>query len=93
VRDTGIGIPPNKLDAIFEPFVQIRARGMPVGGTGLGLPISRRLANAMGGELTATSVEGSGSTFTLRLPSLPVSAVGDTAPEISASAGLSPQKE
>jgi len=93
VRDSGIGIPPNKLDAIFEPFVQIRARGMPVGGTGLGLPISRRLANAMGGELTATSVEGSGSTFTLRLPSLPVSAVGDTAPEISASAGLSPQKE
>ena len=43
VRDTGIGIPADKLEAIFEPFVQIRSRGMAPAGTGLGLPISRRL--------------------------------------------------
>ena len=68
VRDTGIGIPSDKLEAIFEPFVQIRSRGGEMGGTGLGLPISRRLATAMGGELNATSVAGQGSTFTLTLP-------------------------
>lgn len=71
VRDTGIGIPTGKLDAIFEPFIQLRARGATIGGTGLGLPISRRLAIAMGGELTASSVEGNGSTFTLTLRSMP----------------------
>ena len=71
VRDTGIGIPPDKLEAIFEPFVQIRARGATIGGTGLGLPISRRLATAMGGDLIANSTEG-GSTFTLSLPSLSI---------------------
>ena len=93
VRDTGIGIPPNKLEAIFEPFVQIRARGMSIGGTGLGLPISRRLAVAMGGELTATSVEGSGSTFTLVLRSLPAETIGDAEPEVSARAESVPTKE
>ncbi|HJQ10373.1 MAG TPA: ATP-binding protein [Gemmatimonadaceae bacterium] len=70
VRDTGIGIPADKLDAIFEPFVQIRSRDAISGGTGLGLPISRRLATAMGGELFARSVQGQGSTFTLSLPSV-----------------------
>ena len=68
VRDNGIGIPPDKLEAIFEPFVQIRTRGATIGGTGLGLPISRRLATAMGGELSAESNVGCGSTFTLSLP-------------------------
>lgn len=68
VRDSGIGIPADKLDAIFEPFVQLRAKGTPTSGTGLGLPISRRLAAAMGAELTACSVDGQGSTFTLSLP-------------------------
>jgi signal transduction histidine kinase len=93
VRDTGIGIPPNKLEAIFEPFVQIRARGSSIGGTGLGLPISRRLAVAMGGELTATSVEGSGSTFTLILRSLPANTARDAEPEVSAKAESAPTKE
>lgn len=68
VSDTGIGIPPDKLDAVFEPFVQIRDHGASMGGTGLGLPISRRLATAMGGELVAQSNPGEGSTFILSLP-------------------------
>jgi PAS domain S-box-containing protein len=68
VSDTGRGIPPDKLDAVFEPFVQLRTRGSTMNGTGLGLPISRRLAEAMGGTLTAQSEVDRGSTFTLRLP-------------------------
>lgn len=71
VRDTGVGIPADKMDAIFEPFVQIHSP-IASGGTGLGLPISRRLATAMGGELTAESVPGQGSTFTLSLPTVAV---------------------
>jgi signal transduction histidine kinase len=70
VTDTGIGVPRDKLDAIFEPFVQVDA-GLTrtVGGTGLGLTISRALARAMAGELTAASDEGGGASFTLTLPS------------------------
>jgi signal transduction histidine kinase len=57
------------VEQIFEPFVQLRAAGsLPTGGTGLGLPISRDLARAMGGDVTATSTLGVGSVFTLRLP-------------------------
>ena len=69
VTDTGIGIPPDKLDQIFEPFVQLD-RGQTAGavGTGLGLSISRDLARAMGAELTAESRLDAGSTFTLSLP-------------------------
>jgi len=70
VIDSGIGIPADKLDTVFQPFVQIRNSNSRSEGTGLGLPISRRLATAMGGILTATSVEGSGSVFTLRLPAI-----------------------
>ena len=68
VRDTGIGIPPDKLEAVFEPFVQIgRSLSSPAEGTGLGLAISRDLARGMGGDLSAESSPGEGSTFTLRL--------------------------
>jgi signal transduction histidine kinase len=67
VTDTGPGIPSDKLHQIFEPFSQL---GIPtlegLGGSGLGLPISREFATAMGGDLEATS-DGHGSTFTLRL--------------------------
>jgi hypothetical protein len=69
VRDTGPGIPPDKLEVVFEPFVQLgRALNSPHEGTGLGLAISRDLARAMGGDLTAASALGAGATFTFVLP-------------------------
>ena len=69
VQDDGVGIPRDKLDAIFEPFVQVgRDFSSPQGGTGLGLAISRDLARRMGGELAVKSQIGKGSTFTLTLP-------------------------
>jgi PAS domain S-box-containing protein len=69
VRDTGSGIPVDRLESIFEPFVQLD-RNLTSGhqGTGLGLAISRDLARAMGGDLAAESVAGEGSVFTLSLP-------------------------
>lgn len=81
VRDTGIGIAPDQLTRIFDPFVQVERRfNTPVHGLGLGLSISRDLARAMGGDLTVESQLGSGSTFTLTLPMMPgqddVSAAG-----------------
>ncbi len=69
VRDTGRGIPSDKLQTIFEPFVQVESglkRG--AGGTGLGLAISRELARGMAGDITAASAEGTGAVFTLELP-------------------------
>jgi signal transduction histidine kinase len=69
VTDTGVGIPPDKLEQIFEPFVQLaRGQTADVVGTGLGLSISRDLARAMGAELSAVSKLDAGSTFTLSLP-------------------------
>jgi len=72
VIDTGVGVPPDKLESIFEPFVQLgRSLSSAHEGTGLGLAISRDLARAMGGELSVTSKVGEGSTFALRLPRPP----------------------
>jgi PAS domain S-box-containing protein len=71
VKDSGIGIAPDKLEQIFDAFQQVDASiTRRFGGTGLGLSISRRLATLMGGELTAVSTLGEGSEFTLTL-SLP----------------------
>ena len=69
VVDQGIGIPTDKLDAVFEPFVQVDpSRTRTAQGSGLGLAISRDLARGMGGDLTVRSALGSGSTFTLSVP-------------------------
>ena len=73
IDDTGIGIPPDLLNAIFDPFVQIKAQEndanylKPHAGSGLGLTISRNLAQAMDGDIVASSVVGQGSTFVVRL--------------------------
>jgi signal transduction histidine kinase len=69
IRDTGMGIPADKLDSIFDPFVQVRSDlSRPHQGTGLGLAISRDLAVRMAGDLTVESALDVGSTFTLTLP-------------------------
>ncbi|MEX2180008.1 MAG: GAF domain-containing protein [Gemmatimonadaceae bacterium] len=68
VTDAGVGIPAEKVEAIFEPFVQLRFAGAASEGTGLGLSISRDLARGMGGDLTVRGGERGGSTFILRLP-------------------------
>ena len=68
VTDTGRGIPQEKQDRIFEPFVRVdEGFTRPTEGTGLGLAISRNLARAMGGELAVESTPGAGATFTLTL--------------------------
>ena len=72
VQDTGIGIPPDRQEAIFEAFVQADAgTAARFGGTGLGLPISARLAALMGGRLSLDSRSGQGACFTLTLPLVP----------------------
>ncbi len=68
VADTGVGIPANELERVFEPFERgqgANVRAIP--GTGLGLTITKLLTQIMGGEINATSIEGQGTTFTVRL--------------------------
>jgi len=68
VADTGPGIPADKLERLFLPFDRLGAEQTDVQGTGLGLALSKGLVEAMGGSLTAHSVQGQGTTFTLELP-------------------------
>jgi signal transduction histidine kinase/CheY-like chemotaxis protein len=75
VRDTGIGVAPEHLDKIFQEFSQIaNPLQRHVRGTGLGLPLSRKLAGLLGGQLSVESIVDSGSTFTLELPVRPIGA-------------------
>ncbi|EGJ7016825.1 aerobic respiration two-component sensor histidine kinase ArcB [Escherichia coli] len=69
VEDSGIGIPEDELDKIFAMYYQVKDShgGKPATGTGIGLAVSRRLAKNMGGDITVTSEQGKGSTFTLTI--------------------------
>lgn len=81
VTDTGIGIPPDVLPRLFQPFSQSETgRGRRYEGTGLGLAVTRSLAEAMGGTITAQSEAGKGTTFTVRLPFPQTEAPGEPAP-------------
>ncbi|MBS1605156.1 MAG: response regulator, partial [Bacteroidetes bacterium] len=80
IQDTGIGITADKLELIFNSFTQAdNSTTRKYGGTGLGLSISRRLATMMGGDLSAASVAGEGSVFTLKLRLK----VADSAPSVT----------
>ncbi|HST82365.1 MAG TPA: ATP-binding protein, partial [Kineosporiaceae bacterium] len=69
VRDTGIGIPPEHLESIFDSFTQVDTSiSRRYGGTGLGLAICRRICTLMGGTITAASIPGSGTTMTVTVP-------------------------
>jgi len=75
VRDNGLGMTPEQMAALFQPYNRLGREHSGVEGTGIGLVISRRLAELMGGSLEAASVAGEGSVFTLRLPASDLAAV------------------
>ncbi|MEG4962616.1 PAS domain S-box protein [Microcoleus sp. K4-B3] len=81
VADTGLGIASVELDTIFDAFVQAQAGKRSTGGTGLGLTISRKLLELMGGEISVSSTLRQGSTFTFTLPVSPISGVNVTPEE------------
>lgn len=76
VRDTGVGIAPEHLDQIFQPFWQVQPADGKRGGTGLGLSVVRRLATLLGGEVSVESVVGEGTVFTVSLPRRPLVPAG-----------------
>lgn len=81
VRDTGIGIAPENLELIFEEFGQVPGPiQSKVKGTGLGLPLSKKLAELLGGRIAVESIPGQGSVFSLTIPRVLSGAAGDTEP-------------
>ncbi len=69
IIDSGIGIPPDKIERIFDPFIQAdMSISRAYGGSGLGLAICRKLADALGGDISVASQPGKGSVFTMRVP-------------------------
>lgn len=95
VRDTGIGVPPEKLSSIFEGFTQADdAINRRYGGTGLGLTITRQLVEMMGGEIEVASQEGHGSQFNLSIPfERAVTEAEETAAEETAGSDSEPALE
>jgi signal transduction histidine kinase len=75
VQDTGIGIDPSQIERLFKPFVQADASTTrKYGGTGLGLPISRKFCELLGGSLVGISIPGKGSKFIMKVPQIHSSA-------------------
>jgi PAS domain S-box-containing protein len=90
INDSGIGVPADKLEAIFEPFVQAEASTTRhYGGTGLGLAISRRFARALGGDIVARSTPGQGSSFRVTLEAGALDGVEWLTPQALAATALS----
>ncbi len=91
IVDSGIGIPADKVESVFEPFVQAESSTTRrFGGTGLGLTISRGFARAMGGDITASSVYGQGTTFSVWLDAGHAAADNMLAPELLAQQAQAP---
>src|SRR6185436_7965690 len=68
IKDTGIGIRADRIDRLFTPFERLGAEQTGVEGTGLGLALSKRLTEAMGGDIGVASTEADGTTFWIELP-------------------------
>lgn len=89
VSDQGVGIPEHELERVFERFYRVdRARSRQTGGTGLGLSIVKHVAASHRGSVTVRSVEGEGSTFTLRLPLRAEPSAAETSPDTPSPVGL-----